>query len=72
VSDPGDVWSLIKRADDLVKYSANRDPAVARTQARRVLEEAGRAAEALEDRRAGEALGAQVRTRLQDLDRAEG
>jgi hypothetical protein len=71
-TDPNEVWQLIKRADDLVKYSANRDPAVARKQARKVLDEAARAAEALPDRQAGEALGGQVRTRLEDLDRLEG
>ena len=69
--DPNSVWDLIRRADDLVKYSANRDPAVARAQARNVLEEAGRAAEALSDPRAREALWGQVRTRLEDLDREE-
>jgi hypothetical protein len=66
-SDPGDVWNLIKRADDLVKYSANRDPAVARAQARVVLERAVRAADQLPDRRAGDTLAAQARTRLDDL-----
>ena len=67
--DPNAVWDLIRRADDLVKYSANRDPAVARAQARDVLEEAGRAADGLSDPRAREALSGQVRTRLQDLGR---
>ena len=66
-SDPNRVWDLIRRADDLLKYSPNRDPSVARARAREVLEEAGRAADALPDRRAGEALAAQVRTRLEDL-----
>jgi hypothetical protein len=70
-TDPNDVWKLIKRADDLVKYSANRDPAIARDQARKVLDEAGRAAAALPDRQAGQALAAQVRTRLEDLERLE-
>jgi hypothetical protein len=68
--DPNAVWQLIRRADDLVKYSANRDPAVARAQARSILDEAARAAEGLEDRGAREALAAQVRTRLDDIDRA--
>jgi hypothetical protein len=67
-TDPGEVWQLIRRADDLVKYSANRDPAVAREQARKVLDEAAQAAAALSDRQAGEALAAQVRTRLEDLE----
>lgn len=67
-TDPGEVWQLIRRADDLVKYSANRDPAVAREQARKVLDEAAQAAAALPDRQAGQALAAQVRTRLEDLE----
>ena len=71
-TDPGEVWQLVTRADDLVKYSANRDSAVAREQARKVLDEAARAAATLPDRQAGEALAAQVRTRLEDLDRQEG
>jgi hypothetical protein len=70
-TEPNEVWQLIKRADDLVKYSANRDPAVAREQARKVLDEARRAAAALPDRQAGQALAAQVRTRLEDLERLE-
>jgi hypothetical protein len=67
-TDPNQVWNLIRRADDLVKYATNRDPAIARAQARNVLEEAAHAAETLPDRRAGEALAAQVRTRLRDLE----
>jgi hypothetical protein len=67
-SDPGEVWNLIRRADDLVKYSANRDPAVARAQAREVLERAVRAADRLEDRSAGDTLASQARTRLADLE----
>jgi hypothetical protein len=69
-ADPNGVWELIRRADDLVKYAPNRDPATARTQAREVLERAVRAAEELADRRAGDALAAQARTRLEDLERA--
>jgi hypothetical protein len=67
-SDPDEVWNLIKRADDLVKYSANRNPAVARAQAREVLERAVRAANQLSDRRAGDTLASQARTRLADLE----
>lgn len=67
-SDPGAVWNLIKRADDLLKYGANRDPAVARAQAREVLGRAVRAADQLSDRRAGDTLASQARTRLADLE----
>jgi hypothetical protein len=70
-SDPNEVWDMIRRADDLVKYAPNRDPSAARAQARQQLGRAAEAAAALPDRSAGEALAAQVRTRLEDLDRAE-
>ena len=69
--DPNDVWDLIRRADDLLKYAPNRDPATARLQARDQLKVAAEAAAKLPDRDAGEALAAQVRTRLEDLDRLD-
>ena len=62
---------MIRRADDLLKYSPNRDPKVARDQARDRLRQASEAAAMLPDRGAGEALAAQVRTRLEDLDRLD-
>jgi hypothetical protein len=68
--DPDEVWDLIRRADDFVKYSPNRDPAAARAQARRQLERAAEAASALTDRAARDALTEQVQRRLDDLDRA--
>jgi hypothetical protein len=71
-TDPNQVWDMIRRADDLVKYAPNRDPSTARAQAREQLRKAEEAAAALADRSAGETLAAQVRTRLADLDRAEG
>jgi hypothetical protein len=67
-TEPAEVWDLIRRADDLVKYAPNRDPATARAQAKEVLQQAARAADELSDRRAGEALATQVRTRLDDLE----
>ncbi len=67
---PGEVWDLIRRADEFVKYSPNRDPAAARAQARRQLERAAEAASALTDAGARDALTEQVRRRLDDLDRA--
>ena len=70
-SGPGDVWNLIRRADDLVKYSPNRDPVKARVQARDQLRRAAQAAAMLADRDAGEALAEQVKTRLEDLDRLD-
>lgn len=70
-SGPGDVWDLIRRADDLLKYSPNRDPFTARNQARQQLKRAAQAAAVLPDRVAGESLANQVRTRLEDLDRLD-
>lgn len=70
--DPGEVWDLIRRADDLVKYSPNRDPGTARAQARRQLERAAEAASAVTDAAARDALTEQVRRRFADLDRAQG
>jgi hypothetical protein len=63
------VWDMIRRADDLVKYAPNRDPATARDQARAQLGRAQEAADALADRRVAGALSAQIRRRLEDLDR---
>jgi hypothetical protein len=64
---PEQVWDLIRRADDFVKYGANRDPKVARARAREFLDRAIREAGRLPDRRAGEALERQARVRLDDL-----
>jgi hypothetical protein len=63
------VWDMIRRADDLVKYAPNRDPATARNQARTQLRRAQEAADALADRKVASALSAQIRRRLEDLDR---
>jgi hypothetical protein len=68
-TEPSAVWDMIRRADDLVKYAPNRDPATARAQARQQLERARQAAEGLRDRQAAEGLSAQIRRRLDDLDR---
>jgi hypothetical protein len=63
------VWDMIRRADDLVKYAPNRDPATAHAQARQQLERARDAAGSVGDRQVAEALSAQIRRRLDDLDR---
>jgi hypothetical protein len=63
------VWDMIRRADDLVKYAPNRDPATAHAQARQQLERARDAAGSVGDRQVAEALSAQIRRRLEDLDR---
>ncbi|HVL32733.1 MAG TPA: hypothetical protein VM600_04035 [Actinomycetota bacterium] len=38
--DPAAVWSLIQRADELIKYASNRDERAAYAQARAALTEA--------------------------------
>jgi hypothetical protein len=63
------VWDMIRRSDDLVKYSPNRDPATARDQARQQLKRAQAAVNELADRQVAGALEAQIRRRLEDLDR---
>jgi hypothetical protein len=63
------VWDMIRRADDLVKYAPNRDQATAHAQARQQLERARDAAGSVGDRQVAEALSAQIRRRLDDLDR---
>lgn len=66
---PNEVWDMIRRADDLVKYAPNRDRDTAHTQARAQLQRAAAAVEALEDRKAADALAEQVRIRLADLEK---
>jgi hypothetical protein len=68
-TSPDAVWDMIRRADDLVKYAPNRDPATARAQARTHLDRAREAAGSLADRQAAAALTEQIRRRLDDLDR---
>lgn len=63
------MWDMIRRSDDLVKYSPNRDPATARDQARQQLKRAQAAVGELADRQVAGALEAQIRRRLEDLDR---
>ncbi len=69
--DPAAVWDMIRRADEFMKYASNRDPATARAQARRQLDRAAEAAGALTDPGARDALTAQVRRRLEDLERTD-
>ncbi len=71
-TDPPGVWHLIQRADEFVKYAQNRDPATAYAQAREHLSRAIAAADALQDRGAGENLADQARVRLADIEKLEG
>lgn len=69
-AEPGEVWKLVQRADELVKYARNRDPATAYAQARATLDEA----EALVNDLAGPAgdgLRQQIETRRADIARYE-
>ena len=68
-TDPGGVWRLIERADELVKYASNRNPAAARAQALEVLKQAEAALSGLTDPKASAALGQQIRKRFEDLER---
>jgi len=66
---PADVWALIERADELIKYASNRDPATAYAQARETLEHALAAACSVPG---AAPLEQQARTRLDDIARLEG
>jgi hypothetical protein len=68
---PQDVWHLVERADEYVKYAQNRDPARAYAQARETLHKAMEEANRLDDRGAAESITAQIARRLEDLDRLE-
>jgi hypothetical protein len=65
---PQEVWALIERADELVKYASNRDPAAGYAQARETLE---RAAEAARSVPGAERLVEQAARRLDDLAKLE-
>lgn len=70
-SSPQDVWRIVERADEFVKYAQNRDPAKAYEQARATLRKAQEEADRLEDRTAADSISAQIARRLEDLDRLE-
>jgi hypothetical protein len=70
-ADPAEVWKLVQRADELVKYAQNRDPALAYAQARGVLDQAEALAAQVEGP-AADGLRAQIRTRREDIARFEG
>jgi len=65
---PAEVWALIERADELIKYASNRDTAAAYAQARETLEHALAAATSVPG---AAPLEQQARTRLDDLARLE-
>ena len=69
-ADPAEVWKLVQRADDLVKYAQNRDPQTAFAQARAVLDEAETLTAEL-DQKAAANLRAQIQTRRDDIERFE-
>jgi benzoyl-CoA reductase/2-hydroxyglutaryl-CoA dehydratase subunit BcrC/BadD/HgdB len=68
---PQDVWHLVERADEFVKYAQNRDPARAYAQARETLRKAMDQADRLADRQAAKSITAQINRRLEDLRRLE-
>jgi hypothetical protein len=69
--NPQDVWKLVQRADELVKYARNRDPATAYAQARATLDEAEALAANVQGP-AADGLRAQINTRREDIARFEG
>ncbi len=66
---PQDVWHLVERADEFVKYAQNRDPARAYAQARETLRKAMAQAIRLTERQAAESIPAQIDRRREDLQR---
>jgi hypothetical protein len=65
---PQEVWALIERADERVKYASNRDAKAAYGQARELLEQAAAAATTIAG---AEKLAEQARLRLDDLAKLE-
>ncbi|HEX9695016.1 MAG TPA: hypothetical protein VGB64_01730 [Actinomycetota bacterium] len=68
---PTDVWKIIERADERIKYAQNRDPAEAYRQAREALAQARAALAGVADERARAGLLAQIERRETDLDALE-
>lgn len=71
MTTPMDVFRLIERADERVKYAQNRDSKEAYRQARECLAEAEALLEALEDVRAKAGLRDQINRRRADLTMLE-
>ena len=65
---PQEVWALIERADERVKYASNRDSTAAYGQARELLEKAHAAAKTIAG---AEKLVEQAQIRLDDLAKLE-
>lgn len=65
---PQEVWALIERADERVKYASNRDAQAAYGQARELLEQASSAAQSIPG---AEKLKEQAEIRLNDLAKLE-
>ncbi len=65
---PREIWALIERADERVKYASNRDEKTAYGQARELLEKAAAAAETVPG---AEKLSEQAQIRLTDLAKLE-
>lgn len=65
---PQEIWALIERADERVKYASNRDAQAAYGQARELLEQAAAAAKTVPG---AEKLADQAQVRLDDLAKLE-
>jgi hypothetical protein len=66
--EPAEIWQLIVKADELLKYATEDRAEVRREQAAELLSLAAAEAEAI----GNGALVEQARTRLRDLERAAG
>lgn len=71
MAEPAEVWNRIRRADEALKYGANRDRAVATETAARFLDEASLLVATLEDVGAREFFAAQIALRRADLEAVE-
>ncbi len=71
MANPVEVWKLIEKADERIKYAQNRDVQAAYGQAREALEQAKEALPGVEDVRARAGLSAQIDRRLDDLERIQ-
>jgi hypothetical protein len=71
-ADPQDVWRLIQRADETMKYAPNREAADARAKAASLLDEAQTLTSELDDAGQIERLTQLIALRRADLDRYAG
>ena len=69
MSEPAEVWRLIQKADEVLKYAGNRDRITAFRQASAALDEAEQLLAGLDDQEIAQTFKAQIQTRRDDLAR---